>query len=570
VQAKLPSFIHTYKPDLQKHNRKEELSLQPLLAIHLNSGYSQEAQTNGNGQIVYSLLIIAFFVMVIAWVNYINLSTARATQRAKEVGVRKAIGSQQWQLIYQFMTESMLVNVLAIVAALTLIQFTLPLFSHLTGQALTFTLWKQAWFWQVFVLLLVAGSLISGLYPAFVLSSVKPISVLKGGIVFVRGGKSLRKSLVVFQFAVSVCLMAGTLAVYQQINYMRDYDVGVNTEGMVVVKAPVVMDNKNDSTYAKAIRQFKAQLGHYAAIQHITVTSHIPGDEITGDNIRRENADKEQSYFIKNLSVDEAFIPAYELKMKAGRNFSEGFIPDKEAVILNEAAIKMLGFATPQAAINQKVVLLGGARKIIGVVDNYYHNIHSVTANTPIVLQMSHWNSTYLSLKVNSREIKGSLQLAKAAYEEVFSGNPFSYFFLNAFFEEQYKADKQFGKVFGLFSGLAICIACMGLFGLASLMINQRTKEVGVRKVLGASVPSIVALLSKDIIRLILVANLVAWPLTYWGISRWLENYAFRMDIHIWLFLLPALAVLLIALLTVSIQTIKAARANPVKSLKYE
>ncbi len=308
----------------------------------------------------------------------------------------------------------------------------------------------------------------------------------------------------------------------------------------------------------------------HTAIQALTVSSHIPGDEITGDNIRRANVDTEQAHFIKNLSVDEDFIPTYALKMEAGRNFSKDFISDKEAVVLNEAAVKMLGFANAESALHEKVTLLGGTKKVIGVISNYYHNIQSVTVHTPIVLQLSYWNSTYISMKINSKELDQSLHLAKATYEEVFPGNPFSYFILDEFFEQQYQADRQFGKVFSLFAGLAIFVACLGLYAMSSFTVAGRTKEVGVRKVLGASVSDIALLLGKDFIRLVLLSNLIAWPLAYWGIHVWLERYAFRIDIHLWLFILPCLLVLLIALFTISFQTLKAAKANPVKALKYE
>jgi putative ABC transport system permease protein len=426
-------------------------------------------------------------------------------------------------------------------------------------------------FFAVLVGCFIMGSLLSGVYPAFILSSYQPIAVLKGKLTRQSTNNYLRKGLVVFQFATAVVLIAATLAVHLQVAHMRNQDLNMNIDQILVFKAPIV----TDSAYHQKIKVLKEKLSTASSIKQITTSSEVPGRQIyvSFDAIHPKNIRPEQvtSNFI--LSVDDDFVKTYDLQLIAGRDFNKQLATDKKGLLVNEAAATLMGFASPQAAIDQPMVWEynadGEGYKIIGVVKNF-HQQSLQYAYDPIILVNDYTQNRFFSCKVQSRNIGQTIQAVEQVYGQLFPGNPFDYFFLDEFFEQQYQTDQQFGKIFSLFSSLAIFVACLGLVGLVSLITRQRTKEIGVRKVLGASVNNILLLLSKDFIRLILIACFIAWPIAYLGIQQWLSNYAFRIPFTLWLLLLPAIIVCVVALLAISMYTIRAARANPVKSLRYE
>ncbi|WP_018618107.1 ABC transporter permease [Spirosoma luteum] len=569
LEAKFVPYIQeTIGAELKKFNADAVYTLQPLRDIHLYSHFMEEAEPNGDGKTVYLLLGIAFFIVVIAWVNYINLATAKAINRAKEVGVRKAIGSLRGQLIRQFLTESVLLNGLAVVVGLILITLALPTFNQLSGQQLSFSLAGSARFWVPLVGLFIIGAFLSGLYPAFVLSGFKPISVLKGSVSTSRQGIVLRKSLVVFQFAATLFLLVGTLAVFHQIQYMREQTLGINIDQTLVINPPII---RTDSTFVRQMATFKEELLRRPGIQSITASTVVPGQasDWNAGGIRLKGTDESKSEQYRVIGVDYDFLKTFDLKLLAGRNFAKDYGSDPKALIFNKMALKQLGFDQPEQAIGKQIEFWGETFTLVGVTDNY-HQQSLRDAYEPLILRLIPDVQGFFSIKLAAGQLNSTLADIRNQWNHFFPGNPFEYSFLDERFNEQYRADQRFGQVFGLFTGLAILVACLGLFGLASFTTAQRTKEIGIRKVLGASVNEIVQMLYREYATLLLISFVVAAPLAWYAINQWLQGYAFRATIDWWLFVVPLVLVLLIALLTVSFQSIKAALMNPVKSLRSE
>lgn len=556
-------------PEYKKRNESVEYKLQPLHDIHLYSSYMMEAEVNGNGQSVYFLLIIAVFIIIIAWINYINLSTARAIDRAKEVGVRKVMGSYRSQLIAQFMFEALLINLFSVVFAFVLVLISLPLFNSLTGNEINFSLLLQWQFWLTLVLLFAGGALLAGLYPAFIMSSFKPITVLKGKFTRSKQGTLLRQSLVIIQFAASVILMVGTFCVYKQLNFMQSQELGVNIEKTLVFGGPNVIDT---ATYKNRLKTFKTDLLSVPGIHKVITSTAVPGKKpgwnAGGIKLVEDGDEKGNQYRI--IGIDYNFLEAYGIQVLKGRPFSEEFPTDKKCVLFNEEAIKLMGFKNAEEALNRRIDFWGDQYTIIGVVSNH----HQEGLRQPYdahIFRLTPNNSSYFSLKIEkNKDPQEIIQIAEKKWAEFFPGNPFEYFFLDDHYEEQYKADKQFGKTFGLFALLAIIVACLGLLGLASFATTQRTKEIGIRKISGASIPKLLMLLTKDFIKPVLISFIIAIPVTYYLLQQWLQNYAFKIDLSPLLFILPAILILIIAIITISTQTLKAANANPVKSLRTE
>ena len=541
--------------------------LQKLSDIHLYSHYMEEPAPNGDGKTTYLLLSIAFFIVVIAWVNYINLATARAINRAREVGVRKAIGSQRRQLIAQFLAESALLNFFAIVLALVMVVLAIPAFNKLAGQQLAFSLLGNADFWIGLASLFVIGVFFSGFYPAFVLSGFRPIEVLKGKMATTSRGALLRKGLVVFQFAASLFLLIGTVTVYSQIQYMRKQSLGINIDQTLVVKPPIVGIGK-DSVYLQNLASFKNELLRETAIKGVAVSSSIPGEAgMNAGGIKLVGTEKSSQY--RFIRVDYDFVNLYDLKMIAGRNFSQDFGTDNNAVIFNRKGIEQLGLNDPAEVVGKRIDFWGQQYTVAGVTENFHQkSLHE--AFDPLILRLTPDARGYLSVKTTASNAGQVINVIKTNWDKFFAGNTFEYFFLDDQFNKQYNADQRFGQVFGLFTTLAILVACLGLFGLASFTTLQRTKEIGIRKVLGASVTGIMKLLYQEFALLLLIAFVIATPLAWIAVSNWLQGYAFRIDMHWAYFVIPFAVIGIIALLTVSFQSVKAALANPVQSLRTE
>jgi putative ABC transport system permease protein len=569
LESKLPSFCDEYinnKQVYKKNNVREELYLIPLKDIHLKSNYNQEAEVNGDGKSVGFLFLIAFFIIGIAWINYSNLATARSLERAKEVGVRKVLGALRRDLIGQFMVESFLLNLLAASAAMIAVFLLTHPFNDLIGTASTknFNLPKN--YWIGISVLFLSGTVISGLYPAFVLSGYHPITVLKGLFKNSTRGLFLRKSLIIGQFATSVILIAGTIIVYQQVRFMRKQQLGVNIEQTLVLEGA---GSPQDSVYQNIFQPFKTEILHQTGIKSVTSSSSVMGKEIYWTNgVLRVGSETRNVVTLYNLGVDYDFLPSYDLKLVAGRNFSRDFGTDKNAVLINEKAVDLLGFRSPAEAINGKIKRQD-TLTIIGVVSDYHHQ-GLRKAIDPMLIMLRPNERSFYSIKFNSEDLGKTVAGIEKSWNRYFPADPLNYFFLDDSFNEQYKADIRFGKVFGLFAFLAILIACFGLLGLSAYNVLQRTKEIGIRKVLGASVQHLLVLLSKEFLLLVFISFFVAVPVTWWVMNNWLQDFAFRINIRWWVFLLAALLATLIALLTVGFQAFKAAISNPVKSLRTE
>lgn len=569
LEAKLPAFCdrHLNSREFARNNNiRNELALLPLSDIHLYSNYNQEAEVNGNGRAVSFLFLIAFFIIGIAWINYINLATARSMERAREIGVRKVLGALRVDLIRQFLSESVLLNVIALVVALLAVLELAPVFHQFIGRAEASGFNLPANYWLGTLAIFAAGALLAGLYPAFVLSGYQPGLVLKGVFKNRRNSQTLRKGLIVAQFAASVALIAGTMIVYRQVEFMRQQSLGANINQTLVLDAAASL---SDSLYQNAFQPFKNEALGISGVKNLTASSSVMGKEIYWTTSGRRLVADAGTITLFHLGVDYDFVPAYNLELKAGRNFSENFTTDNKTALLNEQAAKQLGFESIESAINQKIRRGGDTLTVIGVVANFHQQGLQKTIDPMIMLLRPNIRG-YYSAKIQATEVQATVAALQKIWEKHFPADPFSFYFLDELFDRQYRADMIFGKVFGAFAFLAVLIACFGLLGLSAYNVVQRTKEIGVRKVLGASVVSIAGLLSKDFVKLVLAANLVAWPVAYFAMNRWLQDFAYRVNIGWWVFALAGGAALLIALLTVSLQAIKAALANPVEALRYE
>lgn len=544
-----------------------DFDLQPLRDIHLYSNYMMEAEVNGDGDAVYALLGISFFIIIIAWVNYINLATAKSMERAREVGLRKVLGSLRGQLIRQFLTESFLINLLAVILAFGIVVLALPSFARLADQPMTLELFTQQGFWIGLGSLFLVGTFLSGLYPAMVLSSYKPVDTLKGGTVSSSRGAWLRKGLVVFQFMASVGLIIGTYTVYEQISFMRNQDLGIDIDQTLVINGPSVLD----STYQEKLSAFQEVMKTNANVQNVVVSTGVPGRGVNWNagGIKKQGEPDTEGKQYRVIGIGYDFVETFGMEVIAGRSFDRSFGDEGSKILFSRSAAKQLGFNNPEEALNTNVDFWGEVYTVIGVTEDY-HQTSLKEDFDQLIFRMIPDASGFYSIKYNAANTQEVVQLAEERWSQFFPGNPFEYFFLDDRFSEQYKADQRFGNVFTIFSGLAIFVACLGLFGLAAFMTAKRTKEIGIRKVLGASISSILQLLSTDFMKLIMVSVLLAIPIAYYGMSQWLSGFAFRIDLYWYIFAVPALLVLLIALFTVSFQTLRAAKSNPVESLRYE
>ncbi len=554
----------------EKYDYHQEFPLQPITSIHLYSKLLQESEPEeqGDGDAVFFLTIIAAFILLIAWINYINLSTARSVERAKEVGVRKTLGAFKGQLLNQFLAESFVLNFFSLLIALLIVVLGIGYFNQLTGSRLDLSFLTDPLFLLTVVGIYLLGSVLSGLYPAFVLSSFKPVAVLKGKLVSSQSGKTLRKVLVIFQFIASVSLIAGTLIVFQQLNYMKKLDLGFDMTETLVVKGPNVFGA--DSLYTSTMRSFKTELLRTGIVTEVSSSSNVPGDEIfwtRGAKKVEDPDDMSNTMYI--IGADYDYFPTYNIELIAGRNFDRSFGTDTAAVILNKTAALLIGFESAQSAIGKKINYSGGVWTVIGVVDDY--NQMSVKSTvSPLLFQVYEEGSNYFTMKLASNNYQEAFEKTQVLYDQFFPGNPYDYFFLDDFFNRQYENENKFSRVFTLFSVFAIIVACLGLFGLSSYSAVQKTKEIGIRKAMGASVQNIVLMLSREFIILLAIANVIAWPVVYLVMDSWLSNFSSRISIGLSVFLLSAILVFVIALVTVGYQTLMTAKSNPIKALRYE
>lgn len=571
LERKLVDLVESTIGDIEKKDGEMiRLKMQPLLDIHLTSHFMQEYEPGGDRDAVNFLAIIAIFIMVIAWVNYINLSTARSLTRAREVGLRKVVGASRLQLVTQFFIETILINLAATLLALFLVKIFLPFFTLITGMPEAFSIWETFGFWLTLVGMFVLGVVLSGLYPVAVLSSFQPVVVLKGKLGNSARGFNLRKALVVFQFVMALVLISGTFAVYRQISFMKNQYLGFDKDQILVVKAPRV----RDTAYSHKFETFRIQLLTNPNIKKMCYVTEVPGSQVLWDagGIRRagDTTTRGKNYQIVGVNVD--FVDVFNLELVAGRNFSREFPADQMGLMVNETAAKWLGFQNPRDAVGQRIDYWDEIYTVVGVLKDYHQQSLKVAFEPHIFRLMPYGRDVRgnFAIKLDLKDITGTISWIQERYDQFFPGNPFDYLFLDEYFNRQYKEDEIFGKVFGIFTFLAVMITALGIFGLSSFIVVQRTKEIGIRKVLGASVTKILTLLVRDFFVLVGIAVGIALPISFLMINRWLEGFAYRMALNVGLFAFPVLIIGVITMATISTHVIRMALANPVDSIRCE
>lgn len=540
--------------------------LQPIQSIHLHSNLSYEAEAPGSAVNVYIFSVVALLILLIASLNYVNLTTAQSSNRAKEVGVRKAVGAAKAKIFNQFVLESLLLTAIALLFALVLVVLVNPLFESLSGQKYPLTELISPQFMGILLISTIVLGLAAAMYPALFLSSFRPVTVLKGALSTGTKGAALRKVLVVGQFTISLVLIVGTIVVYRQLEYMKDQSLGFDKEQVLVLPL------RGGLSIGDRYEQVKDEFSNHSSIIGATATSDVPGKRVYNfaTSLHGEEDDKGQSMYY--MFVDPDFLKTYGIEMQAGRTFNKDMQTDIEnGFMINEKAVEAFGWASAEEAIGKKMNAGFGREggEIIGVYKDFHYKSLQ-TQIEPLVMAIVPWRFNYISLKINTSELPATMAFVESKWNELFPGSPYEYSFLDEEFDRQYAADERIGRTFLVFTGIAIFIACMGLFGLATFIAQQRTKEIGIRKVLGASVSSIVGMLSGDIVKLVVVSTLIATPLAYLAVRKWLENFAFHIEIGWITFAIAGLTILTIALLTVSSQAIRTALINPVRSLKSE
>lgn len=578
VEAKLPAFSERYFRGTEVTGSEEVFTLQALKDAHLySSDLEYEIGITANGRAVWSLLIIAFFILIIAWINYINLSSVRAIERAKEVGVRKVVGAKRSMLMGQFITEALVINTLALLLASQGTRLLKPWFATnfgLESSALHFITPENYSLPLTMLVLVLAGVLISGAYPAWLLSSTHIASVLKGVFQKDMGGGKLRKGLVVFQFTASIALIAGTWLVSRQISFMNKQDLGVNIDQVLTIKEPNL--TTWDSTFITKLDAFKGKLLTNSHIKSVSTSNRTLGDNWHGRVFQIEKMSDEPSgeqFTSSFILTDYNYAETYGLKPLAGRFFREtdhnADFHSLENIVVTETAVKMFGYSSNEAAIGQRLNFWNKDWTIVGVLPDY-HSMSLHHAIESLIFVPLYHTSNKFSLRLDGQDVEATIGFVQATYRDFFPGNIFEYAFVDETFQRLYEADRRFGRILSFFTLLTILIACLGLFGLASYMTFLRTKEIGVRKVLGASVGNLLLLLSKDFLVLVLVALVIATPITLYFTQQWLQEFPYRVSLEWWMFPATGVAAVVVAFLAVSFQSVKAALANPVESLRSE
>lgn len=565
LEAKLKLFSDKYITNNPNADGKQEIHLQPITDIHLHSRMVGEIEENGDITYVYIFSGIALFVLLIACLNFMNLSTVRSLKRAKEVGLRKVVGAERQQLVKQFLGESILVSFFALILSLVITVLTLPVFNELSGRTLHVNAGANYSFILLLIILTGLVGILSGIYPASVLSSFNPVEVLKGSFQKSIKGNSLRKVLVTLQFVISIGLIATTILVYRQLQFVQNKKLGFDKEKVIVV----TIEKNGDP---KKLEALKTSLLNTPGVISASAASTIPGTQIPVNLVHDESSASKENRSMQMLFVDQDFVKTMQMKVIEGRDFSKSFTTDEnEGFIVNNEAVKLSGWKSAKNAIGKTFqwvlpdqVLKTG--KIIGVVEDF--NITPLTsAVQPLVMHILPRRFYYLYIRLNSNN---AITKVEKKFKEFNPQQPFEYRFLDDTINAMYASEKKLGKIFGYFSGLAILIACMGIFGLSIYSTQQRIKEIGIRKVLGATPVNIVKELSKEFLKPVFIAAFIASPVAWYAMNKWLQNFAYRININAWVFLLAGVIALFIALATVSFQAVKAATANPIKSLRTE
>ena len=563
-----PLVEREFGEELRSYKLTLDLKVQPITDIHLNSHYMQEMELNGNKDTVVILSIIAFFILAIAWVNYINITTARSLTRATEVGLSKIAGARRSDLTVQFFTETLLINCAAFITSAILLLVLLPAFSNITGISGGYILWTKQWFWWTFSALFFSSIFLSGIYPVLVLTSFKPAEVLKGKFIHSVSGIVIRKVLVLFQLLMAICLITCTMFVFKQVRFMQAGDKGISVSNILAIRAPRV----RDPSFGSKLLTFKEELLKNQLITRFSVGTEIPGRQILWDagGIFRVGSDQSKNYQI--LGIDYDYLDLLEAKIIAGRNFDRSFLTDSSSLILNEKATKWMEFGSPSDAVNKKVNYWDKIYTIVGVVKDYCQQSPKEDFEPQIFRFMPHGRDVrgYFMIKMLPGNRDRVLKLAEEKFYQFFPDNPYDYVFLEDYYEQQYKNEKLLGTVFGAFALLSVFVTCLGIFGLTSFLLLQRTKELSIRRVLGSNISGIILLFSNDLIKITLLAFLIAVPLCYYWLVAWLSSFALKMEVSAWDFILPFFMILVLTVSTVTIIVYKAASISPADNLRRE
>ena len=563
IERALPAFQDRHVPSGggTKPSKWSLLTMMNVRDIHLHSHTDSEIEPTSDIRYVYLFSAIGLFILLIACINYMNLATARSAGRAKEVGMRKVVGAVRSQLVAQFLSESVLVVTFALGLAVVLMLLGLPLLNEFTGKTLAFGQLLDPTFVGILLGITLLTGLVAGSYPAFFLTSFRPIGVLKGRVQSLGAGR-LRQVLVVTQFAIAIALIISTAVVFNQMRYIQNYRLGYQKDQVLLL--PDVGDSTtNFETIRRELQQtgFVREMGRSSRIPSGRLLDSWDAAAMKGDSMAPVDVN------LRGLRIDYDFIPTYQIGMAAGRNFSRSFGTDTSMIVLNETAVKLLGW-TPREAIGKRFRYGRRDGQIIGVTKDYhFESLHQRMSALAMVLDNRY---NWLSVSLTGRNVPAAVAAVEGVWKKHFPDRPYDYQFLNTRFDRLYAREQTQQRLFGVFAGVAILISCLGLFGLSMFMAEQRTKEIGIRKVLGATVPSLVALLSRDLLKLVLIALLVASPVAWYAMSQWLDGFAYRTSVGVGVFLLTGLVAIAIALLTVSFQSVKAALMNPVKSLRSE
>lgn len=569
LQQKISKIADRYVGDeIRANNQSYTYFLQPITAIHLHSDLRYEHEANGRVAYVQIFFAAAVLILLIACVNFMNLATALSMRRAKEAGLRKVVGANRSQLIKQFLGESLLHSILAVLFALMLVEMSLPFFNALAAKNLDLNFAANEYLLAGIVTITVIVGLLSGSYPAFFISAFKPAEVLKGKLTTRTsaprfGAPALQKKLVVLQFTISIALIAGTLVISRQLDFLREQNLGFMKEQMLVLGL------RGRSDLAEKFETYKSEFLQHPNVLSATASQSVPG-RVVSNSLLTERGNRDNRVQMNLLFVDFDFLKTYGISLLEGRDFSKEITTDADGkvALLNEAAMQAFGWNDPNEVVGRQFEGFTGPEAIGVVKDFHFKSLHQSVG--PLMLMIQPGNFQYISLRLKTGNTAETMAFLRQKWSALLPDKPFEYFFLDEDYDQQYQAEQRLGTVFGFFSILAISIACSGLFGLASFAAEQRTKEIGIRKVLGASVQSIIAMMSSNFLVLVVVSNIIAWPLAWFAMNRWLQNFAYRIEIGWWMFALAGGLALLIALLTVSTQAIRAALANPVESLRYE
>jgi len=574
-ESKFGAFSDRYFKGDKVSGSVEKFYLQPLKDTHLHSDYEYDIATTASGKAVWAMLIVAVFILVIAWINYINLTTSRALDRAKEVGLRKVMGAFKAQLVRQFIFESILISLAAFVVAVIITMVAQPAFNDIVGSPLSMlkVLGEMQTSNVIFVMLILgAGVLLAGFYPAFVLSSYQPATVLKGKFQHSSGGKFLRKALVIFQFTASATLITGTLIVSKQLKFMNEADLGISIRNIMLVDPPELM--AWDSTFMTRVENYKDELSKINGVVNAATSNNIVGNRLgRAFGLHLSDQQSDTHYTMSFFGVDHNFFATYDVPLIAGRKFlltdHKFKFNDINTVVINQNAVALLNIPNAQEAVGKEVVDEDRRYRIVGVVGNF-HQESLKKPMEPIIFFPTYSTYAETSIKTKTTDMQPLIAQVEAVYKKFFPNNAFQYSFLEDRYNRQYNDENRFAKVVTIFTILGIIISCLGLIGLSSYTAVQRTKEIGIRKVLGASVAGIVALLAKDFLKLIGIAAIVATPLAWLLMNKALQNFAYRVNINWTIFLLSILLMISVTFFTIFFKAIKAATVNPVKSLRSE